>query len=87
MVMSRAEYESLASAINEADVPKGYRVILALEIATALCATNDRFDPVRFMEQTDLNTSAEEISGYSHALYLRTKTGVGAARNQIRANG
>jgi cytosine/adenosine deaminase-related metal-dependent hydrolase len=87
MVMSRAEYEALASAINEADVPKGYRVTIALEIATALCATNDRFDPVRFMEQADLNVSAEEISGYSHALYLRTKTGVGATRNQIRSNG
>jgi hypothetical protein len=86
-MMNRAEYEAVASAIHEADTPKGYRRIIALEIATALCATNDRFDPVRFMEQADLDVSDAEISGYSHALYLRTKTGVGAARNQIRSNG
>ena len=45
-MMSRADYESIASAINEAEVPPEAKQILALEIATALCATNDRFDPL-----------------------------------------
>jgi len=84
-MMTRNDYESIASAINEADVPMDYRQILALEIATALCATNDRFDPIRFLQQVDLGLTAEQISGYSHALFLRMKTGVGATRNQIRS--
>jgi len=85
MTMSRADYESIASAINEAEVPKENKQILALEITTALCATNDRFDPLRFLQQVDLGLTNEQISGYSHALYLRMKTGVGATRNQIRS--
>jgi len=83
-MMSRNEYESLASAINEAEVETAAKQTLALEIATALCATNDRFDPIRFLEQVDLGLTPAEISGYSHALFLRSKTGVGATRNQIR---
>ena len=84
MTMGRNDYEALASALNEAEVPLDYRQILALEIATALCATNDRFDPIRFLEQTNLGLLPDQISGYSHALFLRSKTGVGATRNQIR---
>jgi len=83
--MARNDYESIASAINEASVPKESREILALEIATALCATNDRFDPLRFLKQVDLGLTNEQISGYSHALFLRSKTGVGATRNAIRS--
>ena len=84
-MMNRADYESIASAINEAEVPPENKQILALEIATALCATNDRFDPLRFLQQTDLGLTNEQISGYSHALFLRSKTGVGATRNAIRS--
>ena len=84
-MMARNDYESIASAINEASVPKESREILALEIATALCATNDRFDPLRFLKQVDLGLTNEQISGYSHALFLRSKTGVGATRNAIRS--
>ena len=82
--MNRADYESLASALHDADVAVTDARTMALEVATALCATNDRFDPVRFLQQTDLGITSEEISRYSHALHLRSKTGVGAARNQIR---
>jgi len=83
--MNRADYESIASAINEAEVTPEAKQILALEIATALCATNDRFDPLRFLQQVDLGLTKEQISGYSHALFLRSKTGVGATRNAIRS--
>jgi len=83
--MGRADYEALASAINEAEVPESNKQILALEIATALCATNDRFDPLRFLEQVDVRLLPEQISGYSHALFLRSKTGVGATRKAIRS--
>lgn len=83
-MMNRADYESIASAINEAEVPEESKQTLALEIATALCATNDRFDPIRFLEQVDVDLDPAQISAYSHALFLRSKTGVGATRNQIR---
>lgn len=83
MSMTRAEYEALASAINEADVPEDSKRTVALEIATALCATNDRFDPLRFLQQCDVGLVEGDIKGYSHALWLRTQTGVGAARKQI----
>ena len=86
-MMNRADYESIASAINEASVPLENKQTLALEIATALCATNDRFDPLRFLKQVDLGLTPEYISGYSHALFLRSKTGVGATRNAIHKTG
>ena len=82
-VMDRADYESLASAINEADVDPEAKHTLALEIATSLCATNDRFDPVRFLSQCDIGIPEETIRGYSHALRLRTSTGVGSTRDDI----
>lgn len=84
MPMNRADYESIASAINEADVPEEHQRTLALEIATALCAGNDRFDPIRFLRQCDLGLTNHEIGMYSHALHLRTETGVGATRKVIR---
>lgn len=82
-MMDRSDYESLASALHEADVPREDAKTMALEIATALCATNARFDPVRFLAQCDLGITDVEVAGYSHALYLRTKTGVGATRKEI----
>jgi hypothetical protein len=85
-MMNRADYESIASAINEAEVPEVNKQVLALEIATALCATNDRFDPLRFLQQCDVRLLPEQISGYSHALFLRSQTGVGATRNAIRSS-
>ena len=83
-MMDRADYESIASAINEADVAMEPKQILALEIATALCSTNDRFDPRRFLQQCDVALTDHDIALASHALYLRTKTGVGATRDEIR---
>lgn len=82
-MMTRADYEGIASALHEADVTEDAAKEMALEIATALCATNDRFDPARFLKQADLGITEAEIEGFSHALFLRTQTGVGAARKQI----
>jgi hypothetical protein len=83
MSMTRADYESLASAIHEVDIPLEQKRSVALEIATALCATNDRFDPARFLQQCDLGISEDDIATYSHALFLRTQTGVGYARKHF----
>jgi len=83
-MMNRADYESLASALHEADVPPEHAQTMALEIATNLCATNDRFDPKRFLAQTDLGITEQEVKDFSHALFLRTQTGVGATREAIR---
>ena len=83
MSMTRAEYESLASAINEAEVPEEAKRILALEIADAMCATNDRFDPRRFLAQCDVGIDRDMIERYSHRLFLRTTTGVGQTRSAI----
>ena len=82
-MMTRADYESIASALHEADVTEEHAKEMALEVATALCATNDRFDPLRFLEQVDLGITEAEIKSFSHALFLRTQTGVGATRKQI----
>jgi hypothetical protein len=84
-MMNRAEYEAVASGIHEADGDRETKVTVALEVATNLCATNDRFDPVRFLQQTGLGLTADEIADYSHTLLLRTRTGVGATRADIRA--
>jgi len=83
-MMNRAEYEAVASGINEADGDRETKVTVALEIATNLCATNDRFDPVRFLAQTGLDLTPEEVAEYSHTLLLRTRTGVGAVRADRR---
>lgn len=84
MTMNRAEYEAVASGINEADGDRETKIAVALEIATNLCATNERFDPVRFLSNTGLALSADEIAEYSHTLRLRTLTGVGAVRAERR---
>lgn len=83
MSMTRAEYESLASAINEAEVPEEAKRVLALEIADAMCATNDRFDPRRFLQQCDIGIDTAVVEHYSHRLFLRTTTGVGQTRSAI----
>jgi hypothetical protein len=83
-MMNRADYESLASAVHEAEVPIEHAQTMALEIATALCATNDRFDPKRFIEQVDLGITEQDVKDFSHALFLRTQTGVGATRREIQ---
>lgn len=83
MSMTRAEYEAVAAAINESDTPLEFRRTNALEIATALCATNDRFDPWRFLQQCGLGLTEDDVAGYSHALYLRTQTGVGLGRKHF----
>lgn len=83
-MMNRAEYEAVASGINEAEGDRETKVTIALEIATNLCATNDRFDPVRFLQQTGLDLTPDEVAEYSHTLLLRTTTGVGAVRADRR---
>lgn len=83
MTMTRAEYESLASAINEADVPTEAAQEMALNIASNLCATNDRFDPARFLQQCDIGITDADIKDFSHPLFLRTQTGVGAHRKSF----
>lgn len=82
--MNRAEYEAVASGINEAEGDRETKISVALEIATNLCATNDRFDPVRFLQQTGLALTPSEVAEYSHTLRLRTTTGVGAVRADRR---
>jgi hypothetical protein len=84
MTMNRAEYEAVASGLNEAEGDRETKINVALEIATNLCATNDRFDPVRFLHQTGLNLTEAEIASYSHTLDLRTRTGVGVVRADRR---
>lgn len=84
MSMERAEFEAIASAINEAMVPAKYAGIMALDIADRLCALSSRFDPQRFIEQVDVGIAPETVSAYSHALYLRTKTGTGVVRANKR---
>lgn len=83
MSMTRSEYESLASAINESEVPEDAKRTLALEIADAMCATNDRFDPWRFLQQCDVGVVKEDVEHYSHRLWLRITTGVGQTRTAI----
>lgn len=95
MTMTRAEYESIASAIHETyeraeEYTENYAAHrreavrdTMLEIATALCATNDRFDPRRFISQCAVGISVDEAAAFSHGLRLRLTTGIGATRDAI----
>ncbi len=95
MTMSRAEYETTAAVFHnmweiyvedERTLSSGANAIeeTALEFASAMCATNDRFDPARFLQQCAIpGLDAKRAVEYSHSLRIRMRSGVGATRAEI----
>lgn len=73
--MSRADYETVAAVIHDAENglgPRG-RHDLALDMAEALCAGSTAFDPVRFVQMVDTRITRDEVVEWSHALRLRVE--------------
>jgi hypothetical protein len=72
MSMTRADFETIASVIHDSQALDDLTArALALDMAEALCAGSDSFDPIRFAKQVDVRVTRDEVVDWSHALRLR----------------
>lgn len=84
--MNAGDYETLASVLAESPSledmsPENVRG-LVLDFADKLCATSERFDPVRFANTCGAGVfSAQDVMEYSHALHLRVMALTARRRN------
>jgi hypothetical protein len=68
-MMKRGDYEKLSAAFAESEVDDNARRALAFEIAEALTATGERFDPVLWLRQCQVGKiDPQDVASWSALL-------------------